>query len=59
MDRLEVYRKMFAMTRGLRLMMCFPFIVAVFSVVFSFVTLSRFPERSAERCTGSYSSFSQ
>ncbi len=37
MDRLEVYRKMFAMTRGLRLMMCFPFIVAVFSVVFSFV----------------------
>ena len=36
-DRLEVYRKMFAMTRGLRLMMCFPFIVAVFSVVFSFV----------------------
>ena len=26
-----------AMTRGLRLMMCFPFIVAVFSVVFSFV----------------------
>lgn len=37
MDRLEVYRKMFAMTRGLRLMMCFPFIVAVFSVAFSFV----------------------
>ena len=37
MDRLEVYRKMFAMTRGLRLMMCFPFIVAVFSVVFSFI----------------------
>ncbi len=37
MDKMEVYRKMFAMTKGLRLMMCFPFIVAIFSVVFSFV----------------------
>lgn len=37
MDKLEVYRKMFAMTKGLRLMLCFPFIVAIFSVVFSFV----------------------
>lgn len=37
MDRMEVYRKMFAMTKGLRLMMCFPFIVAIFSVVFSFL----------------------
>ena len=37
MDKFEVYRKMFAMTKGLRLMMCFPFIVAIFSVVFSFV----------------------
>ena len=37
MDKMEVYRKLFAMTKGLRLMMCFPFIVAVFSVIFSFV----------------------
>ncbi len=37
MDKLEVYRKLFTMTKGLRLMMCFPFIVAIFSVIFSFV----------------------
>lgn len=37
MDKLEVYRKLFAMTKGLRLMMCFPFLVAIFSVIISFV----------------------
>ncbi|MBE6636489.1 MAG: ATP-binding cassette domain-containing protein [Ruminococcaceae bacterium] len=37
MDKLEVYRKLFAMTKGLRWMMCFPFVVAVFSVIISFV----------------------
>ncbi len=37
LDHMEVYRKVFAMTKGLRLMMCFPFIVAAFNVVFQFV----------------------
>lgn len=37
MDKLEVYRKLWAMTKGLRLMMFFPFIVSVFGVIFSFV----------------------
>ena len=37
MDKLEVYRKLFGMTKGLRLMMCFPFLVAIFSVIISFV----------------------
>ncbi len=37
MDKLEVYKKLFAMTKGLRLMMCFPFIVALVSVIISFV----------------------
>lgn len=30
----EVYRKVFALTKGLRLMMCFPFVVAIFNVIF-------------------------
>ena len=37
LDHMEVYKKMFAMTKGLRLMMCFPFIVAIFNVIFQFV----------------------
>lgn len=37
MDKLEVYKKLWAMTKGLRLMMFFPFIVAIFSVIFQFV----------------------
>ncbi len=37
LDHMEVYKKIFAMTKGLRLMMCFPFIVAVFNVIFQFV----------------------
>ncbi len=37
LDQLEVYKKIFAMTKGLRLMMCFPFIVAIFNVIFQFV----------------------
>ena len=37
MDKLEVYKKLWAMTKGLRLMMFFPFFVSVFTVVFQFV----------------------
>ncbi|MFA6948489.1 MAG: ABC transporter ATP-binding protein [Eubacteriales bacterium] len=37
MDKFEVYKKLWAMTKGLRLMMCFPFIVSIFSVIFQFV----------------------
>ncbi len=37
MDKFEVYKKLWAMTKGLRLMMFFPFIVSIFSVIFSFV----------------------
>ena len=37
LDHIEVYRKVFAMTKGLRLMMCFPFVVAVFNVIFQFL----------------------
>lgn len=37
LDHMEVYRKIFAMTKGLRLMMCFPFVVAIFTVIFQFV----------------------
>ena len=37
MDKKEIYKKLFAMTKGIRLMMCFPFVVAVFSVIFQFV----------------------
>lgn len=37
MDKLEVYRKLWSMTKGLRLMMFFPFIVSAFGVIFSFV----------------------
>lgn len=37
LDRFEVYRKIFGMTKGLRLMMCFPFLVAIFTVGFQFV----------------------
>ncbi len=37
LDQFEVYKKVFAMTKGLRLMMCFPFIAAIFNVIFQFV----------------------
>lgn len=37
LDHMEVYKKVFALTKGLRIMMCFPFIVAVFNVIFQFV----------------------
>ena len=37
LDHMEIYRKIFAMTKGLRLMMCFPFVVAVFNVIFQFL----------------------
>ncbi len=37
LDVMDIYKKIFAMTKGLRLMMCFPFIVAVFNVIFQFV----------------------
>ncbi|MBE6612681.1 MAG: ABC transporter ATP-binding protein [Ruminococcaceae bacterium] len=37
LDQLEVYKKVFAMTKGLRLMMCFPFIAAIFNVIFQFL----------------------
>jgi ATP-binding cassette subfamily B protein len=37
MDKKEIYKKLFAMTKGIRLMMSFPFLVAVFSVIFQFV----------------------
>ncbi len=37
LDQMEVYRKVFAMTKGLRLMMCFPFVVAIFNVIFQFL----------------------
>lgn len=37
MDKLEVYKKLWAMTKGLRLMMFFPFIVSAIGVIFSFV----------------------
>lgn len=36
LDTMEIYKKIFAMTKGLRLMMCFPFIVAIFNVIFQF-----------------------
>ncbi len=37
LDHMVVYKKIFAMTKGLRLMMCFPFVVAVFNVIFQFL----------------------
>ena len=37
LDHMVVYKKVFAMTKGLRLMMCFPFVVAVFNVIFQFL----------------------
>ncbi len=37
LDQIEVYKKVFAMTKGLRLMMCFPFIAAIFNVIFQFL----------------------
>lgn len=37
LDKMEIYKKLFAMTKGLRLMMCVPLIVAVFSVIFSII----------------------
>ena len=36
-DRKEVYRKMWGMTRGVRLLQCIPLIVAAFNVFFSFI----------------------
>ena len=37
LDKMEIYKKLFAMTKGLRLMMCVPLFVAVFSVIFSII----------------------
>lgn len=37
LDKKEVYVKLWAMTKGLRLMMCVPFLVAAFSVALSFI----------------------
>lgn len=37
MDKLEVYRKLWQMTKGLRFMMFFPFIVSLFGIGFSFI----------------------
>ncbi len=37
LDKFDVYKKIFAMTKGLRLMMCFPFVIAIFNVIFQFV----------------------
>ncbi len=37
LDHMAVYKKIFAMTKGLRLMMCFPFVVAVFNIIFQFL----------------------
>jgi len=37
LNKSEVYKKLWAMTKGLRLMIFFPFIVSAFSVVVSFV----------------------
>lgn len=36
-DKKEVYRKLWAMTRGMRLMMCFPLLAAIISMVIRFV----------------------
>ena len=36
-DKKEVYRKLWAMTRGMRLMMCFPLFAAIISMVIRFV----------------------
>lgn len=37
MNKSEMYKKLFAMTKGLRLMMCVPLIVAAFSVLISII----------------------
>lgn len=37
MDKKSVYKKMWAMTHGMRLMMCVPFLVSIFSVLLSFI----------------------
>ncbi|MHC1694592.1 MAG: ABC transporter ATP-binding protein [Eubacteriales bacterium] len=37
MDKMEVYKKMWAMTKGLRLAMFFPFIVSSFGIIISFI----------------------
>ena len=37
LDKMEIYKKLFGMTKGLRLMMCVPLLVAVFSVIFSII----------------------
>ncbi|MBO7177162.1 MAG: ABC transporter ATP-binding protein, partial [Clostridia bacterium] len=36
-DKKEVYRKLWAMTRGMRLMMCFPLFAAIVSMIIRFV----------------------
>ncbi|MBO7176350.1 MAG: ABC transporter ATP-binding protein, partial [Clostridia bacterium] len=36
-DKKEVYRKLWAMTRGMRLMMCFPLFAAIISMIIRFV----------------------
>ncbi len=38
LDKKEVYKNLWAMTKGLRFMMCFPFIVAAVGIIFSFVS---------------------
>ncbi len=37
LDKKVIYKKLFAMTKGLRLMMCVPLLVAIFSVAFSII----------------------
>lgn len=37
MDKFEVYRKLWQMTKGLRFMMFFPFIVSIAGILFSFI----------------------
>ncbi len=38
LDKKQVYKQLWAMTKGLRFMMCFPFIVAAVGIIFSFVS---------------------
>ncbi len=37
LDKMEIYKKLFAMTKGLRLMMCVPLFTAAVAVVFSII----------------------
>ena len=37
MDKFEVYRKLWQMTKGLRFMMFFPFLVSIAGIIFSFI----------------------